>query len=123
MFFFGRCLCAQNGKITPRWFQLNDWDDKPIEGAKVLASFELVEANQALALPDIRPPTTPMHLELYTLGLRDLRSLLGVHKTFVEFELPNGKRFKTEKSCRPTATVRVCVCMCVCVCVCVCVGV
>lgn len=33
-----------------------------------------------------------MVMEITTLGLRNLQSTLGIHKTFIEFELPNGKR-------------------------------
>jgi len=32
-------------------------------------------------------------------------STLGVHKTFVEFELPNGRRFRTTPSKLPSARV------------------
>lgn len=34
----------------------------------------------------------PMVVEITTLGLRNLQSAMGVHKTFIDFELPNGKR-------------------------------
>lgn len=92
-------------QLQPQWFQLKNWDDKPLEGSKVLASFQLLEAHEAAVypVPNIVPATTPMFVELTTLGLRNLQSVLGVHKTFIDFELPSGKRFQTNKSNVPTA--------------------
>lgn len=91
-------------ELSPKWFQLLDWDNNPIEDSMVLASFQLLDSSDAaLPLPDIRPPTVPMFLEVTTLGLRGLQSTLGVHKTYLEFEMPNGKRFNTNKSNDPSA--------------------
>jgi hypothetical protein len=94
------------GEIKPRWYPLSTWDNKPLEEAKVLMSFELLTPAEVEAagptVPSIVPATTPMTLELTTLGLRDLASLLGIHKTMIQFETPNGKRYKTTPSSTPT---------------------
>jgi hypothetical protein len=90
--------------LDPQWFQLYDWEDKPIDGCKILLSFQLLTPAQAAQpIPNIAPPTLPMHLEVATLGCRSLTSMLGVHKTYIEFEMPNGKRFKTNMSKDPNA--------------------
>merc|ERR1712228_700101 len=50
----------------------------------------------------IRPEMETKWLHIITLGLRDVQSLLGVHKLFIEFEI-NGIIYKTEKSNIPSA--------------------
>ncbi len=58
---------------APRWFQLYDWENNPVENAELLASFQLLEnVNAGTPLPVIVPPTVPMFLEITTLGCRDL---------------------------------------------------
>lgn len=90
--------------LNPKWYPLFDWDQKPIEDSGLLVAFQILTAAEAsLPKPDIRPETTPMQLEITALGLRNLSSTLGVHKTYVEFELPNGRKFKTHKSRVPSA--------------------
>jgi C2 domain len=93
------------GEIKPMWFDLRDWDDKVIAGAQILCAFQLLTVDQAeMEVPDITPPTIPAFLEVTTLGLRDLESIFGVHKTFIQFELPSGKKFHTIKASVPTPT-------------------
>ncbi len=63
-------------EIRPRWYDLVSWENKPVEEAQMLMSFELLTASEVEAggatVPSIVPPTIPMTLELTTLGLRDL---------------------------------------------------
>jgi len=89
----------------PYWFKMTDFEGKLIEGAEVLAAFQLIEdvSKMEEKIKPIVPPTIPMTLEITTLGLRALQSTLGIHKTYLDFELPNGKRFATRQSNQPSA--------------------
>jgi hypothetical protein len=53
-------------------------------------------------LPNLCPKSVPMVLEVCSLGIRNLVSILGVHKPRIEFDAPNGKRYRTDKSARPS---------------------
>lgn len=93
--------------IVPTWYDLYTWDNRLVPGeARVLMAFQLLSAAEIQdknnQMPSISPPTVPMTLEVTTLGLRDLTSTLGVHKTYLEFELPSGQRFKTLPSKLPS---------------------
>jgi hypothetical protein len=90
-------------KLRPEWFPIFSWDNKPIAESKLLMTFQLLTTAQvqAIPVPIIKPPTIPMTIELTTLGLRHLNSTLGVHKTFIDFEVPGGKRFRTRPSKLP----------------------
>eukprot|EP00456_Euglypha_rotunda_P035085 TRINITY_DN2705_c0_g1_i5.p1 TRINITY_DN2705_c0_g1~~TRINITY_DN2705_c0_g1_i5.p1 ORF type:complete len:970 (-),score=172.98 TRINITY_DN2705_c0_g1_i5:22-2667(-) len=94
-------------EIEPEWYKLTDFEGKVIEGAEILCAFQLLTAKAVHGMADgdvsIVPKTVPMTLEITTLGLRGLQSTLGVHKTFIDFELPNGKRFHTRESNKPSA--------------------
>eukprot|EP00808_Paulinella_micropora_P000340 g32402.t1 len=91
----------------PKWYRCTDFEGKALPQTQVLASFQLLTGNQQKdlgAVPEsIRPPCRTIFLEITTLGLRDLQSTMGVHKTFLDFELPNGKRFHTKESRLPSA--------------------
>eukprot|EP00475_Leptophrys_vorax_P032002 TRINITY_DN4892_c1_g1_i3.p1 TRINITY_DN4892_c1_g1~~TRINITY_DN4892_c1_g1_i3.p1 ORF type:complete len:1239 (+),score=404.15 TRINITY_DN4892_c1_g1_i3:101-3817(+) len=90
-------------EIDPIWFDLKDPHGDPADGA-ILATFQLMPVEMAgLPLPILKPKTVPMFVEISTLGLRSLNSVLGVNKAFIEFELPGEKKFKTNTSARPTA--------------------
>jgi len=85
----------------PKWFDLKDSDGNLV-GGSVLASFHVIETSQSVPPKiELRPPTIPMWLEISTLGLRSLQSILPISKAFVEFYLPNGKKYITNASRLP----------------------
>jgi hypothetical protein len=43
-----------------------------------------------------------MFIEITTLGLRNLQAMLRISKPYLEFELPNGKRYRTDPSKVPS---------------------
>ena len=91
--------------LAPQWYTLSNFDGKKMEGAELLAHFQLVDARHAnTPLPkSLVPHTLPKLIEVYVLGLRNLSNLFGIHKTYIQFELPNGKHFATRKSARPSS--------------------
>ena len=73
-----------------------------VEG-EVLVSFELTQDRRIDKIPrDLRPKMQMQWMHIITLGLRDIQSLLGVHKPFIEFEV-NGIIYQTEHSNIPSA--------------------
>lgn len=54
-------------EIKPRWYQLYDWHNNIIEGAKILADFQLLtseEVQEDSVVEDITPVTMPVNLEV-----------------------------------------------------------
>lgn len=104
---------AQN----PTWYHITTLDGQEIHDAKVLACFQLMDptdpevealyqtpsSKKKKKYESIFPITTPWHLQIVTLGLRNVQSPLGVNKCLVDFELPNGKRYGTKTSREPSA--------------------
>eukprot|EP01083_Nonionella_stella_P233022 821433_1 len=86
----------------PQWYKLEDAEHRAVAG-EVLCAFELIDVKQSnFKKPIINPPCKMMKrwLHCITLGLRDIQSIFGCHKPYVEFEM-NGTVYKTEKSNRP----------------------
>merc|ERR1712142_307164 len=94
--------------LSPTWFNLKTFDNQDIPDSRVLATFQLLDADdmeeigEDEELPCLFPPTTPTFLQIVTLGLRRMQSAMGINKCYVDFELPNGKRFGTKKSRIPS---------------------
>jgi hypothetical protein len=90
-------------ELDPKWFELADIQGNPGQGS-VLVSFQLFPMEMStLPLPILKPKSVPMTIEISTLGLRSLSSVFGVNKPLIEFELPNGKKFKTNASAKPSS--------------------
>lgn len=92
--------------IEPRWLPLYDWNNNLLHQSKLMISFQLLTEDQATTVPvprSLKPKSVPMTLEVISLGLRDLQSTMGIHKTYIRFDLPHGKHFLTKKSKNPTA--------------------
>jgi hypothetical protein len=89
-------------QLDPQWFDLFDVDNQKIQG-QVLASFQVIPIELSnIPLPSLKPKSHLMFLEICSLGLRSLSSVLGINKPRIEFELPNGKRFITDPSRVPS---------------------
>eukprot|EP01084_Bolivina_argentea_P265691 450458_1 len=96
--------CDQQKMITPKWHALENEQQEKIGGA-VLLYFELIlkKAIDKMHIPTtISPKMEIKYLHIITVGLRDVQTLLSVHKLFVEFEI-NGTIYKTERSNMPSA--------------------
>ena len=103
---FDVLLMCNNEEIKPKWFQLYDWNNQKIDKAEILMSFDLFEVNNMMKLNEtinLLPETTPMKLQVISLGLRNLQSTIGIHKTYLHFNLPGDAHFQTKKSKLPNA--------------------
>ena len=92
--------------ITPTVYHLEDINHHQVEG-EILVYFELSKDRQTNDIPrdkdnniDIKPKTKLKWMHIITLGLRDIQSLFGVHKVYIEFEI-NGTVYETEHSNMP----------------------
>jgi len=87
----------------PVWFTIHD--NKKLKVGKVLMDFQLLIPSQ-IATVDIpltlRPDESSYQIEITTLGLRNLQSTWGVHKTQVVFSLPSGADLATLFSKAPS---------------------
>ena len=91
-----------NKSRTPTWFQLEDSNHQQVEG-EVLVYFELTRDRSIDGIPrSIKPKTHMQWMHIITLGLREIESLFGVHKPFIEFEV-NGITYETVHSNIPSA--------------------
>eukprot|EP01083_Nonionella_stella_P138040 420019_1 len=91
----------------PCWYTLHDASQQQVDG-EIQVHFELIkrdrnDMNIDGEIPQsIKPKMGIKWMHLVTLGLRDIQSLLGVHKAFIEFEV-SGNVYKTEPSNVPSA--------------------
>eukprot|EP01083_Nonionella_stella_P051226 136023_1 len=88
----------------PKWMKIRNADNDLAQG-ELLISFQLVDAAQDnIPLPKtLVPPSKLRWLQIVTLGVRDLSSILGLNKPFLVFKLPSGKRYQTNSSRKPSA--------------------
>ena len=102
----------ENHEIEPIWYKLEDAEGRRVDG-EVLVAFELVDFEPSNFWETdpirmnsrklmLRPPVIETFVNIITLGLRDIQSVLGVNKPFIEFEC-NGKKYKTETSNHPSS--------------------
>jgi hypothetical protein len=90
-------------QLEPQWFKLQDVSGNFCGGA-ILMSLQLLPVEMSgQSIPSLEPKCVPMFIEIAALGLRNLNSTFGVHKPRIEFELPNGKKFMTHPSAKPSA--------------------
>ena len=86
----------------PKWYGLCDAEHNTVSG-EVLCAFELIDIQQSdIKVININPPCKmiPKVAHCITLGLRDIQSIFGVHKPYLEFE-SSGSLYKTDTSNRP----------------------
>jgi len=93
--------------LKPKWHKLKTYDGKDSE-SEILIYLQLLNVEQQCVddfkMPlDIQPDILPdLELEVTTLGMRDLVDPLGIQKTKIDFELPDGQKYGTNVSVLPT---------------------
>ena len=90
----------------PRWYHLFEQATGEQMAGKVYVSVEFIDANQK------RPPifkiakmANPFFLYLLTIGVRSMKSALGVHKPQIVYTAPLGggtEKTRTELSSNPS---------------------
>lgn len=93
------------GNLKPKWYKLKTFDNRP-SNSEILVYFQLLNMEEQKTFempPNIQPELLPdLSLEIVTLGMRDLKNPLGIQKSRLDFELPDGQKFGTDVSALPS---------------------
>jgi len=87
----------------PRWYHLYDTDGDKMDG-KCYIAIEFVDANNKIPpIFKIDKRTNPFFLHLLTIGVRGLKSSLGVYKPQIVYSAPMGGDYSNEVATDPSS--------------------
>ena len=90
----------------PRWYHLWDMQGEEMEG-KVYLAIEFIDANQkSEPIFKIDKTANPFYLHLLTIGVRNMKSALGVHKPQIVYTAPlagSVEEIATDPSSNPSS--------------------